>query len=123
MRDFASKTKRIWSSPLILLKESDFPPTGDEITTSRSDALDGYHCFLWHVLTAPYSLLCVSNVAKIFGRIDLGWTKALAGALLKIIEPVSVVARSQFCLVVIIFETHSVQDRWLCLFSVEESTL
>lgn len=88
MRDFASKTKRIWSSPLILLKKSDFPPTGDEITTSRSDALDGYHCFLWHVLTAPYSLLCVSNGAKIFCWTNLERTKALAGVLLKIIEPV-----------------------------------
>lgn len=64
MRDFASETRRIWSSALILPKKADFPPTGDEITTSRSDAFDGYHCVLWQVLTMPYSLLCVLSVAK-----------------------------------------------------------
>lgn len=64
MRDFASETRRIWSSPLILLKKPDFPPTGDEITTSRSDALDGYHCLLWRVLTMPYNQHYISSVVK-----------------------------------------------------------
>lgn len=70
MRDFASETRRIWSSPLIRLKKPDFPPTGDEITTSRSDAFDGYRRVLWQVLTMPRCLLRVSSVAK---NTPVGW--------------------------------------------------
>lgn len=98
MRDFASETKRIWSSPLILLKKPDFPPTEDEITTSRSDALDGYHWLLWHVLTMPYSLLCVSHAASVLRWADLERTKALAGASLKIKGAASGVAGARLCL-------------------------
>lgn len=43
MRDFASETRRIWRPPLMGLEAGSLAPLlGDEITTSRSDAFDGY---------------------------------------------------------------------------------
>lgn len=48
-----------------ITKEARLPSYwGCEITTSRSDAFDGYRCVPWQVLTMPCSLLCVSSVAK-----------------------------------------------------------
>ena len=48
-----------------ITKEARLPSYwGCEITTSRSGAFDGYRCVPWQVLTMPYSLLCVSSVAK-----------------------------------------------------------
>lgn len=43
MRDFASETRRIWRPPLMGLEAGSLALLlGDEITTSRSDAFDGY---------------------------------------------------------------------------------
>lgn len=43
MRDFASETRRIWRPPLMGVDAGSLALLlGDEITTSRSDAFDGY---------------------------------------------------------------------------------
>lgn len=66
-----------------------------------------------------YSLLCVSSVARTLRWVDLCWTNSSAGVPLNIIELVAAVAKAHvFLLTKIIFETHSVQNRWWYLFSV-----